>query len=241
MRPWLCSSPFEDIGPGWRRTRAADAIGRQSLDWIDLAPSGLVGSTPVVQDLPPGGFDYNAPNADADTFKSTVEVPEGSSVRFRTDGDPDDGLDLWVYLDGELIAYSATGSSDEVVTGVGVPAGTYEVYVNAFAAGDGPATMRYDEWVVEDGADAGNLTLDPDPPRQGDAHPGRLSVTRHPGPVPHTCGAGLRRPRLCVETGPVRVPWQNPGHGHPDRRRRAVGARVGRRVRWRSSSASSAT
>lgn len=130
---------------------------------IDLAPSGLVGSTPVVQDLPAGGFDYNAPDEDADTYKSTVVVPEGSSVRFRTDGDPDDDLDLWVYLDGSLIAYSATGSSDEVVTGIGVPAGTYEVYVNAFAAGAGPATMRYDEWVVEDGADAGNLTLDPDP------------------------------------------------------------------------------
>jgi hypothetical protein len=130
---------------------------------IDLAPSGLVGSTPVVQDLPPGGFDPDAPNADADTFKSTVEVPAGSSVRFRTDGDPNDDLDLWVYLDGELIAYSATGSSDEVVTGIGAPAGTYEVYVNAFASDEGPATMRYDQWVVEDGADAGNLTLDPDP------------------------------------------------------------------------------
>ena len=63
----------------------------------------------------------------------------------------------------QLIAFSATGSSDEVVTGIDVPAGTYEVYVNAFAAGEGPATMRYDEWVVEDGADAGNLTVDPDP------------------------------------------------------------------------------
>lgn len=130
---------------------------------IDLGVSGLVGSTPVVQDLPTGGFDYNAPNADADTYKSTVVVPEGSSVRFRTDGDPDDDLDLWVYLDGQLVGYSATGSSDEVVTGINAPAGTYEVYVNAFAAGEGPATMRYDEWVVADGDDAGNLTVDPDP------------------------------------------------------------------------------
>ncbi|GAA4379835.1 hypothetical protein GCM10023146_39510 [Nocardioides caricicola] len=130
---------------------------------IDLKPSGLVGSTPVVQDLPAGGFNPDAPSADADTFKSTVVVPAGSSVRFRTDGDPDDDLDVWVYLDGQLVGASATASSDEVVTGIGVPAGTYDVYVNAFAAGEGPATMRYDQWVVADGADAGNMVLDPDP------------------------------------------------------------------------------
>jgi hypothetical protein len=37
------------------------------------------------------------------------------------------------------------------------------VYVNAFAASDATATMRYDSWVVADGDDAGNLVVAPDP------------------------------------------------------------------------------
>ena len=130
---------------------------------VDLAANGLVGSAPVEDDLQAGGFDPDAPQEDADTYKSTVTVPEGGALRFRVDGDPQDDLDLWVYYEGTLVALSATGSSDEQVTGFDLPAGEFQVYVNAYAAGGDTAHMVYDEWVVEDGADAGNLALDPDP------------------------------------------------------------------------------
>ena len=130
---------------------------------VDLTTSGLVGSTPVVQPLDEGPFDPNNPTADADTFHTTLTVPAGGAARFRTDGPDGDDLDLWVYLDDALVAYSATGSGDEQVTGFGLPAGTYDVYVNNFDSAGPTSNMTYDQWAVEDGDDAGNMTLDPDP------------------------------------------------------------------------------
>ena len=130
---------------------------------VDLITSGLVGSETVETTLESGPFDEEDPEEDADTYHDTLTVPAGGgTVRFRTDGDVGDDLDLFLYLGDTLLAASATSSADEQLTGYRVPAGTYDVYVNAFAGGDDVA-LRYDQWAVVPGDDAGNLTLDPDP------------------------------------------------------------------------------
>ena len=133
-------------------------------DDVDLAVGGLDGSETVETTLEPGEFDPDNPEADADTFSEEVSVPAGGgTVRFRADGDSSDDLDLFVYFGGTLVAASATGSSDEQVTGFDLPAGDFTIYVNAFAGSDADVALRYDSWVVPQGVDAGNLTVDPDP------------------------------------------------------------------------------
>ena len=144
---------------------------------VDLIPSGLVGSTPVVQDLEEGPFDPDNPEEDADTFRTTLTVPEGGAARFRVDGAPSDDLDLWVYLDGTLVAFSATGSADEEVTGYRLPGAEFEVFVNNFDSAGPTGAMQYDQWAVGDGADAGNLTLDPDPLRSRAASRSRTPLS----------------------------------------------------------------
>lgn len=124
--------------------------------------AGLQASTPVRTTLTPGPFDPFAPQADAHTYHATLVVPPGNgAVRFRVQGTREDDLDLFVYADGELVALSATQTADETITAVEVPAGTYDVYVNAFTAADGVAELTYDQWAVPP-TPAGNLEVRPE-------------------------------------------------------------------------------
>lgn len=111
---------------------------------------GLVGVAPVSDSVAAGPFDINNPNADADTKLYTVTVPADTSVaRFSVDAASDTAdLDLFVYLDGELVDLSASGASDEEVTLIAPAAGTYDVYVNGFAAPGGPAAYAISNFVV---------------------------------------------------------------------------------------------
>jgi hypothetical protein len=177
IRPIALSVPEEVTGEGV--AGSVEVEGRAGFTGaLDLAVSGLVGSSTVTRNLAVGPFDPEAPTADADTYRETVEVPAGTgAVRFRADADAGDDLDLWLYYEGTLIGASATESGDEELTGLGVPAGTYDVYVNAFAASDATATMRYDSWVVADGDDAGNLVVAPDPVPVETARPFSYTAT----------------------------------------------------------------
>jgi hypothetical protein len=132
---------------------------------LDTAVAGLVGVTPVADSVTVGAFDADNPVADADTKVYHVTVPAGAkAARFSLDaGDNTADLDLYAYRDGELRALSASGSADEQVTLPAPAAGTYDVYVNGFAASGGSAAYTISNFVVPDAA-AGNLTVTDDVP-----------------------------------------------------------------------------
>jgi hypothetical protein len=97
-----------------------------------------------------GTFDINSPVADADTKRYQVTVPEGTlAARFSLDADVDTAyLDLFVYRAGAFVDLSASGAADEEVTLMAPAAGTYDVYVNGFAAAGGSASYRLANSVV---------------------------------------------------------------------------------------------
>jgi len=135
-----------------------------SLEPLDLSVSGLVGVTPIADSVTTGAFDIDNPVADADTKLYPVTVPvDTAAARFSLDSDDDTAdLDLFVYLDGDLVGFSASGAADEQVTLQSPADGTYDVYVNGFATPGGSTAYHLANFVVPP-TDAGNLTLTPDP------------------------------------------------------------------------------
>jgi hypothetical protein len=97
-------------------------------------------------------------------------VPAGTAAaRFSLDATDDNAdLDLYVYLDGEFVALSASGAADEQVT-LRTPAeGTYDVFVNGFTTPGGSTTYGLANFVVAP-TDLGNLTVSPNPVPPPDA------------------------------------------------------------------------
>lgn len=135
-----------------------------SDDSIDPSTAGLVGALPTPVSLVPGAFDPDSPRQDGDTLATTIEVPPGTEVaRVAMDAhNSADDLDVFVYLDGELVTSSASSSEDETVTLVAPESGEYDVYVHSFSADNGATTTgQLYTWVVSP-ADAGNLGITPD-------------------------------------------------------------------------------
>ena len=92
----------------------------------------------------------------------TVTVPAGTSLArfstFASDYAPGDDLDLFVYQNGSLVGRSAGGTADEQVDVAAPDAGTYDVYVDAYALTAGSATVRQFTWTLGS-TDRGNLTV----------------------------------------------------------------------------------
>jgi subtilisin family serine protease len=130
---------------------------------LDTSVAGLVGVTPVVDSVTTGAYDIDDPVVDSDTDVYHVEVAAGTKVaRFSLDSADDTAdLDLFVYLDGELVDLSASGAADEEVTLLDPADGTYDVYVNGFATPGGSTSYAISNFVVPD-ASAGNATVTPD-------------------------------------------------------------------------------
>jgi subtilisin family serine protease len=137
----------------------ADASASGSADF-DVTPGftgtlettlhGLVGVTPVTDSVVTGPFDIDNPVADADTKHYDVVVPAGTAAaRFSLDAADDTAdLDLFVYLDGDLVDLSASGAADEQVTLIAPAEGTYDVYVNGFATPGGSTSYGLANFVV---------------------------------------------------------------------------------------------
>jgi len=151
----------------------SDAVPSGSVDFsvipgytgtLDVSVAGLVGVTPVEDSVTTGEFDIDNPVADADTKLYHVTVPAGTvAARFSLDSADDTAdLDLFVYKDGAFIDLSASAAADEQVTLLAPAAGTYDVYVNGFATPGGSTSYAISNFVV-DPADAGNVTVTPDP------------------------------------------------------------------------------
>ncbi len=133
---------------------------------LTATANGLVASTvtslPVVGTEP--SFNTGAPAVGPGVNKTTVTAPAGSSlVRFSTiDSDYPMGtdIDLFVYSGATLVGVSAGGTASESVTLSA--AGTYDVYVVAFALAPGEtgANIQLNHWVVGTGS-AGNFSVSP--------------------------------------------------------------------------------
>lgn len=149
----------------------ASAAGSQEYDVtpgftgnLSTSVSGLTGVTPTTDAVATSPFDVDDPTVDAGTKVYQVDVPAGTrAARFSLDANDDTAdLDLFVYVDGELVALSASGAADEEVTMPDPPEGTYDVYVNGFSTPGGTTGYGLANFVV-DAAPAGNASVTPDP------------------------------------------------------------------------------
>ncbi len=151
----------------------ADASGTGSKEFevtpgftgdLSTTVSGLTGVTPTVDSVATSTFDVDNPAVDAGTKVYHVEVPAGTrAARFSLDANDDTAdLDLFAYVDGELVALSASSAADEQVTLLDPPEGTYDVYVNGFSTPGGSTGYGLANFVVGAAA-AGNASVTPDP------------------------------------------------------------------------------
>ncbi len=129
---------------------------------VAMRTSGLVPATPLGLTLEPGTIDPAAPDIDADTFATDVDVAQGSeAARFEVSArSAGDDFDLYVYRDEALVAAATSGASDAVVTLDDPAPGSYRVLVQAAAAGNGSAaTAQLSSWVI--GATLSPLDINP--------------------------------------------------------------------------------
>jgi subtilisin family serine protease len=164
LEPVTVSAPSEVHADASASGSETFEIVQGSMEPLAMSVSGLVGVTPISDSVVTGEFDINAPVADADTKVYHVDVAAGTkAARFSLDAADDTAdLDLFVYLDGDFVDLSASGAADEQVTLLDPAEGTYDVYVNGFATPGGSTAYGLANFVVSP-ADAGNLTLSPNP------------------------------------------------------------------------------
>ena len=157
VRPTVVSAPRQVDGKGKTGTvvvRGRSGNGRT----VKLHTSGLVAARTTPLSLTAGAFDPEAPEADADTATSQVDVPAGTDVaRFASTSGPGNDVDLYVFRDGALVDSSTASSPDAEVTLTDPEPGSYDVYVNAHhTTGDAPATGELATWLVPE---AGGSTV----------------------------------------------------------------------------------
>ena len=152
---------------GYAGTLSSTVAGLVAADEQDASVSGATG----------GSFDTTNPLTSSHTAHFTVSVPAGTNLArfstFASDFAAGDDVDLFVYSAGTLVGSSAGGTADEQVDLVAPDAGTYDVYVDAYALTAGSATVRQFTWNLGS-ANEGNLTV---------AAPSSVSLA---GPIPVT-------------------------------------------------------
>ncbi|MBI5943985.1 MAG: S8 family peptidase [Chloroflexi bacterium] len=113
--------------------------------------SGLVAPTAYSDSINTGEF-----------FGYPVTVPAGATYArfqiFDSETTPGSDLDLYVYNGlGQLVGFSAGGTSDEIVNLVNPAAGEYTVAIDGYGTAN-PSTFTVYAWVL-DGTSAGNMTV----------------------------------------------------------------------------------
>ncbi|HWJ11369.1 MAG TPA: S8 family serine peptidase, partial [Nocardioides sp.] len=164
LRPVGVASPLEVHAD-------ASASGAEEFDVtpgfsgdMSTTVSGLTGVTPTADAVGTSTFDSESPAVDAGTKVYHVTVPSGTrAARFSLDANDNAAdLDLYAYLNGELVSLSASSAADEEVTLLDPEAGTYDVYVNGFSTPGGSTAYGLANFVV-DAASAGNASVTPNP------------------------------------------------------------------------------
>lgn len=164
VRPVGVSAPAEVSGEG--TSGSVDVTVTSGFEGtMDTEAYGLAAgvSKDGEVDIDAGAFDPLNPTAGPAVKKYNVNVPDGSSaLRVDLQAVDDTGdMDLYLYDSaGELVALSATGSADEQITWLGVPAGKYTAYIHGFG-GTSPAEFTFTKFVVG-GPGSDNLTVDPE-------------------------------------------------------------------------------
>jgi subtilisin family serine protease len=161
VRPVAVSAPSEISGATTGDGSKTFSVTPSFTGTLQSSANGLLGATPVAGSVVTGGFDFTAPTTSAATKKYELNATADTKLlRFDLDAaSASDDLDLYVYRDGEFVAYSASGAADEQVTIPNPTPGHYEAYVNGFATGGGGA-YTHTAWAVAQGA-VGNLAVDP--------------------------------------------------------------------------------
>ena len=161
VRPVAVSAPNEISSGSTANGSRSFNVTSGFTGTLRSSANGLLGATPASGSVVTGGFDYTAPATGAATKKFELDAAAGTTLlRFDVDAaSASDDLDLYVYRNGEFVAYSASGAADEQVTILDPTAGHYEAYVNGYATGGGGA-FTHTAWAVTQGA-VGNLTVDP--------------------------------------------------------------------------------
>jgi len=130
---------------------------------LDVTPAGLVKGQVFEGDVPEGESVFDC-----------VTIGEGNELA-QLDlhaPDPTSDLDMFVYAvdsceseEGDLVLQAATPSAGETLTVEGMPAGTYVIETNAFAAGEQGDPVPYSLRVYDLGGspEVGDLTATPDP------------------------------------------------------------------------------
>jgi len=164
VRPVAVAAPAEVHGDASASGSKQFSVTPGFTGSLSNTVAGLVGVAPTVDSVSSGAYDIDNPVADADTDVYHVTVPAGTrAARFSLDSaDNTADLDLFVYLGGELVDLSASGSADEQVTLLAPAAGTYDVYVNGFATPGGSTSYGISNFVVPS-ASAGNASVTPNP------------------------------------------------------------------------------
>jgi hypothetical protein len=130
---------------------------------LNFAARGLVAATTtnaVVAQDPDQAFNRTDPTG---TYSKSIVVPAGLKL-FRVGIDESSitpsgtDLDVYVYVGTTLVGQAADGDSNEMVSFVDPPAGTYTVYVHGFNTAGPSANFTLYEWPVGP-TSAGNMTV----------------------------------------------------------------------------------
>jgi hypothetical protein len=131
---------------------------------LDITARGLAKSSTVASSVAPAAKDYQCVTVTPGTSlaKFQVDAQDNTAdldlaVLASTSCNPDDAF--------AFAGQSGTASGDEAVTLRNPPAGVYIAEVSGFSAGETGSPMAYafDFWDVDAGAQAGGLTVTPDP------------------------------------------------------------------------------
>jgi hypothetical protein len=132
------------------------------------SPQGLIQAatdTRTVVDDPTNNFNTDAPDANQGIQVHEIAVPAGTVLArfslFDAETDGNDDLDIYLYdPSGELVGFSAGGTSAEQIDLRNPAAGTYKLYVHGWQT-DGPdAVYTLFSWTLGTTA-AGNMTVSP--------------------------------------------------------------------------------
>ena len=159
-RPVALAAPAEVTGPG---SGFGYSVKTGYNGTLNFAARGLVPATTtaasVAQD-PDTVFNRTDPTG---TYSKSIVVPPGLKL-FRVGIDESSitpsgtDLDVYVYVGTTQVGASADGDSNEMVTFVDPPAGTYNVYVHGFNTAGPSASFTLYEWPIGSGP-AGNMTV----------------------------------------------------------------------------------
>jgi Subtilase family/Fibronectin type-III domain/PA domain/Peptidase inhibitor I9 len=157
VQPVAVSAPDEVLIAANTTSGAKTITGKAGFTGnLDLAVTGLAGAIPKQGSVAQG----------KQTVVDTMTFAPGTAVaRFDLNATDDtDDLDLYLLVNGQIAAASATTSADEQITIPRPPAGvTVQVLVDGFADHDsGGIPFTYTGWQVPSGPQ-GNLTVSPDP------------------------------------------------------------------------------